>query len=106
MLDRLLHHAVVVVTEGESYRMREAKPRGDAARTRPKHAPTVDTFDGHQGAQRVGAARRRVGFVIQDFIQEIEQHELTPCAIGWTNEQQIISSGTLSAQAGRSGTDS
>ena len=25
MLDRLLHHAVVVVTEGESYRMREAK---------------------------------------------------------------------------------
>jgi DNA replication protein DnaC len=28
MLDRLLHHAVVVVTEGESYRMREAKTRG------------------------------------------------------------------------------
>ena len=28
MLDRLLHHAVVVVTEGESYRMREAKQRG------------------------------------------------------------------------------
>ena len=25
MLDRLLHHAVVIVTEGESYRMREAK---------------------------------------------------------------------------------
>jgi DNA replication protein DnaC len=29
MLDRLLHHAVVVATEGESYRMREAKTRGD-----------------------------------------------------------------------------
>ena len=28
MLDRLLHHAVVVVTEGESFRMREAKSRG------------------------------------------------------------------------------
>ena len=28
MLDRLLHHAVVLVTEGESYRMREAKTKG------------------------------------------------------------------------------
>jgi DNA replication protein DnaC len=28
MLDRLLHHAVVVATEGESYRMREARTRG------------------------------------------------------------------------------
>jgi len=28
MLDRLLHHACVVVTEGESFRMREAKTRG------------------------------------------------------------------------------
>ena len=28
MLDRLLHHAVVVVTEGESFRMKEAKARG------------------------------------------------------------------------------
>lgn len=27
MLDRLLHHAIVVVTDGESYRMREAKNR-------------------------------------------------------------------------------
>ena len=27
MLDRLLHHAIVVVTDGESYRMREAKTR-------------------------------------------------------------------------------
>ncbi len=35
MLDRLLHHAVVVVTEGESHRMRQAKTRGAApARTR------------------------------------------------------------------------
>jgi DNA replication protein DnaC len=28
MLDRLLHHAVVVVTEGDSYRMREARQKG------------------------------------------------------------------------------
>jgi DNA replication protein DnaC len=28
MLDRLLHHAVVVVTDGESFRMREARQRG------------------------------------------------------------------------------
>ncbi|MDQ4072379.1 MAG: IS21-like element helper ATPase IstB [Actinomycetota bacterium] len=33
MLDRLLHHAVVVVTEGESFRMKEAKARGGG---RPK----------------------------------------------------------------------
>jgi DNA replication protein DnaC len=29
LLDRLLHHANVVVTEGDSYRMREAKAKGD-----------------------------------------------------------------------------
>ena len=28
MIDRLLHHAVVVVTEGESFRMKEARTRG------------------------------------------------------------------------------
>ena len=32
LLDRLLHHAVVVVTEGESYRMKEAKERGGGRR--------------------------------------------------------------------------
>jgi DNA replication protein DnaC len=31
LLDRLLHHANVVVTEGDSYRMREAKAKGDIA---------------------------------------------------------------------------
>jgi DNA replication protein DnaC len=30
MLDRLLHHANVIVTEGDSYRMREARARGGA----------------------------------------------------------------------------
>jgi len=28
LLDRLLHHASVVVTDGESYRMREAREKG------------------------------------------------------------------------------
>jgi hypothetical protein len=32
LLDRLLHHAQVVVTDGDSYRMREARARGG---TRP-----------------------------------------------------------------------
>ena len=36
MLDRLLHHANVVVTEGDSYRMREARARGGGRRpTKP-----------------------------------------------------------------------
>ncbi len=35
LLDRLLHHAVVVITEGESYRMREANERGGGRRPRP-----------------------------------------------------------------------
>ncbi len=30
MLDRLLHHATVVITEGESFRMKEARARGGA----------------------------------------------------------------------------
>jgi hypothetical protein len=28
LLDRLLHHAIVVVTDGESFRMREARRKG------------------------------------------------------------------------------
>jgi len=32
LLDRLLHHATVVVTEGESYRMKEARSRQGASR--------------------------------------------------------------------------
>ena len=34
LLDRLLHHATVVVTEGESYRMKEARSRQGAPRTK------------------------------------------------------------------------
>jgi DNA replication protein DnaC len=35
LLDRLLHHANVVITDGDSYRMREAKTKG-AATTKPR----------------------------------------------------------------------
>jgi DNA replication protein DnaC len=35
MLDRLLHHATVVVTEGESFRMKEARARGGGRPTTP-----------------------------------------------------------------------
>ena len=50
MLDRLLHHASVVVTEGESFRMREAKTRGGLppaarpprGRERREEAPAED----------------------------------------------------------------
>jgi DNA replication protein DnaC len=33
LLDRLLHHAVVVITEGESFRMRQARAKGGNTRT-------------------------------------------------------------------------
>jgi DNA replication protein DnaC len=32
MLDRLLHHCHVVVTDGDSYRMKQARARGAASR--------------------------------------------------------------------------
>jgi len=35
MLDRLLHHASVVITDGESHRMRQAKNRNGAAHRQP-----------------------------------------------------------------------
>jgi len=34
LLDRLLHHSIVVVTEGESFRMRQARTRGPARHTK------------------------------------------------------------------------
>ncbi|MGH9070817.1 MAG: ATP-binding protein [Acidimicrobiales bacterium] len=39
LLDRLLHHAVVVVTDGESFRMREARQRGGDPRPRSPDRP-------------------------------------------------------------------
>src|SRR4051794_5144223 len=36
LLDRLLHHSIVVVTDGESYRMREARARGGVTRPRKR----------------------------------------------------------------------
>ncbi|WP_326822847.1 ATP-binding protein [Streptosporangium sp. NBC_01756] len=34
LLDRLLHHSIVVVTEGESFRMRQARTRGPGRPTK------------------------------------------------------------------------
>jgi len=42
MLDRLLHHGVVVVTDGESFRMREARQRSAGAKS-PRGAPPTKT---------------------------------------------------------------
>jgi DNA replication protein DnaC len=36
LLDRLIHHSILVVTDGESFRMKEARQRG--GRTKPKSA--------------------------------------------------------------------
>jgi DNA replication protein DnaC len=36
LLDRLLHHSVVVVTEGESFRMKEARHKGGRLTTRTR----------------------------------------------------------------------
>ena len=55
MLDRLLHHANVVVTEGDSYRMREARARGGGRRpTKPQQPPEVGTFPGHHRGPELG----------------------------------------------------
>lgn len=43
LLDRLLHHAVVVVTSGESFRLREARRRPPRTLSRP---PTAQPADG------------------------------------------------------------
>ena len=34
LLDRLLHHSVVVITEGESFRMKEARQKGGRLRAK------------------------------------------------------------------------
>jgi hypothetical protein len=33
LLDRLLHHSIVVVTDGPSFRMREARTKGGSLKT-------------------------------------------------------------------------
>ena len=55
LLDRLLHHAVIVVTEGESFRMKEARSRagGHAVRTTP---PTTTTRRAPGGSASIPVA--------------------------------------------------
>jgi DNA replication protein DnaC len=44
MIDRILHHAMVVVTEGESFRMKEAKARGGHLRERAEDPHWMGTL--------------------------------------------------------------
>jgi hypothetical protein len=39
LLDRLLHHSIVVLTEGESFRMKEARQRGPRGGGRQPQKP-------------------------------------------------------------------
>ena len=48
LLDRLLHHANVVVTDGDSYRMRQARARGGTVLTKNKSAEGWGHLTGHQ----------------------------------------------------------
>src|SRR5713226_2788209 len=45
LLDRLLHHANVVVTAGDSYRMRQARARGGTTLTKKKTTRGMGTFN-------------------------------------------------------------
>ncbi len=53
LLDRLLHHNVLVVTEGESFRMKEARQNSSRG---------VGTFGGRQRGLKTGHGQRRGGF--------------------------------------------
>jgi DNA replication protein DnaC len=44
LLDRVLHHAVIIVTAGESFRMKEARSR-TGLRAHPVSPPVADTGD-------------------------------------------------------------
>ena len=58
LLDRLLHHAVIVVTEGESFRMKEARSRagGHAVRTTSPTTTTTTTRRAPSGSASVPVA--------------------------------------------------
>ncbi|MHB9150015.1 MAG: hypothetical protein ACYC33_08080 [Thermoleophilia bacterium] len=54
MLDRLLHHAVVVVTDWESFRLKDARTRGGLAMNVIEHPESSRSFS----ERRAGACRR------------------------------------------------
>ncbi len=55
LLDRLLHHAVILTTHGESFRMKEAKTRSmRTTKKSPDQFSEVGTFVGHQRGLRDG----------------------------------------------------
>ncbi|WP_279323410.1 ATP-binding protein [Actinomycetospora cinnamomea] len=54
LLDRLLHHAHVVVTDGESYRMRQARAKGAPGRQQLNNPKDGGLSPGHQRGPRTG----------------------------------------------------
>ncbi len=54
LLDRLLHHASVVVTDGDSYRMREARAKGGTSRRRTNQPEGWGLLPGHQRGPQPG----------------------------------------------------
>ena len=44
LFDRLIHHSIVVVTDGESFRMKEALQRGGRSSSRPPEHPRGGAF--------------------------------------------------------------
>ncbi len=54
LLDRLLHHASVVVTDGDSYRMREARAKEETAPRRTNKPEGWGLLPGHQWGPQLG----------------------------------------------------
>jgi DNA replication protein DnaC len=54
LLDRLLHHCHTVITDGESYRMREARRRGRSRPRTPEQHARWGLSIGHQRGPRTG----------------------------------------------------
>ncbi len=54
LLDRLLHHASVVVTDGDSYRMREARARGGTEPASRDQPEGWGLLTGHQRGPQLG----------------------------------------------------
>ena len=67
LLDRLLHHAVVVVTEGESFRMRQARAKGGGRPSQNLKIPRDGDFylatsgDTHLAVDTPRGADRKLG---------------------------------------------
>ena len=77
LLDRLLHHSIVVVTDGESFRMREARQRGGAQAQDSLSTHGVGTFSWPKLATRTwpltSCAPSGARAIMPSQITEVEQ---------------------------------